>query len=155
MNSSLADSERELDSRHTHNPKDKIKLIRVYFSLYSTLESILLTPRFTIVYGEATGHWIHCMDESVRFGNPTFNHLFDLLREENAVHHECRIAIKYVPEEYKPFVIIDQMPSGERIRYDYEKMNMVADTYMKERIQYIEEQYKLGVSYNPIFFLEK
>jgi hypothetical protein len=155
MNSSLADGERELDPNPNPNPKDKIKLIRVYFSLYSTLESLLLTPRFTIVYGEESGHWIHCMDESVRFGNPTFNRLFDLFGEEHAVYHECRIAIKYIPEEYKPFVIIDQTPTGERITYDYEKMKMVTDTYMKKRIQFIEEQYKLGVSYNPNFFLEK
>ena len=147
-----------LDTPHVplyKDPYSKIFLCRVYFSLYSTFESLLLTPRFTITYGETTKHWIHCMDESVRFGNPTFNRLFDFFGEEHAVHHECRIAIKYIPEEYKPYVIITQTPTGERITYDYEKMNRITDTYMKKRIQFIEEQYKRGVSFNPIFVLEK
>ena len=136
------------------DPTRKIKLCRVYFSLYSTLESLLLTPQFTILYGEKSNHWIHCMDESVRFGNPTFNTCFDFFGEDNAVHHECRIAIKHVPEEYKPYVIITQTPTGERITYDYEKMKQDATPYLSKRIEYIETQYKRGVSYNPNFFYE-
>jgi len=129
---------------------DPIILCRVYFSLYSSLDTILLTQQFTILYGEKSGHWIHAMDESVRFGNPTFDTLFDFLGAENAIYPECKIAIKYVPKEYLPYVSITKTFTGEKITYDWPKMNTELDP---ERINYIETQYKFGVASNPNFIV--